>query len=417
MTIQRIEVPYLLALHCVSVYEVDGARYLDPLWAHDLRQHVEYISDLTLFCYLERPQAELAELTRIDDCPLLSKVKLVCVPKPRNTIHALQMLPKTAQALWAATRGVTVVHSAVAGWPIPTAWVLLPMQAVRKFVSVILVESADWRSLKGKNSLPRRLWRAVTERVNVLCVRCAHVPVFTHEGYRLSMLGTKAGRGTVIPASWINASDVLDDAAAAQLAEARMAGVHLRLVYAGRLTEDKGIRWLVQALAQQRCSGIPIQLDVFGAGPLEPWLRGAETERPDLRIRFMGTVAYGDRFFSILRQYDALVLPTLTHEQPRILFDAYSQALPVIASASEGTRDYLLDGQHGTAFGMGDEMELQDALRRFADLRPRWGELARNCLSSARCMTHREMHRARAEVINAALQRRTSTPRLQRSRT
>jgi len=408
MTIQRIEVPYLLALYCVSVYEVDGARYLDRLWAHDLRQHVEYIPDLTLFCYVERPQVPLADLAKVDDCPLLSKVKFVCVPKPRNTMHALQMLPKTARTLWAATRGIAVVHSAVAGWPIPTAWLLLPMHVARKFFSVILVESADWRSLRGKNSPPRRLWRALTEKINVLCVRCAHLPVFTQEGYRCSMLGAGAGRGLVIPASWINASDILDDEAAIQLAQARMARGHLRLVYAGRLTEDKGIRWLVQALAQQRHSTCPIHLDVFGAGPLEEWLRGAETERPDLRIRFMGTVAYGERFFSVIREYDALVLPTLTDEQPRILFDAYSQALPVIASASGGTRDYVVDGQHGTAFGVLDELQLHGALRRFAELRPRWGELASNCLSSARRMTHREMHRARAEAINTALQGRTS---------
>jgi hypothetical protein len=51
--IERIDAPYLLALLTVSVYEHGGRRYLDDLWAKDLRRHAEYIADLTLVCYRE----------------------------------------------------------------------------------------------------------------------------------------------------------------------------------------------------------------------------------------------------------------------------------------------------------------------------------------------------------------------------
>ncbi len=414
MNIQLIEESYLLALYGVSVYMFGGAMYLDRLWAHDLRQHVEYIPDLTLFCYLEQVEDVPASMVRIADCPLLSKVKIVCIPKPRNTLHALRMLPQAVRLLWNATRGKTVVHSGVAGWPIPTAWLLLPMQVLRGFFSVIVVESADWRSLRGKNSWARRLWRAFHETVNRWCVRCAHLPVFTHSGYRDSMLGRGTQRGIVIPAAWVNETDILDEATVQAMARARQDQAQLRLVYAGRLTEQKGIQWLVQALVQRQHAGRPIRLDVFGSGPLEDWLRRAQTQRPDLHVRFMGTVTYGEPFFSTIRDYDALVLPTFSDEQPRILFDAYSQGLPVLGSVTDGTREYLLDGEHGATFAVGDEAGLYDALRRFESARPDWAELASNCLASARRMTHVEMHRARAEAINAALRERAKPAALHR---
>jgi glycosyltransferase involved in cell wall biosynthesis len=412
--IPRIHAPYLLALFGVSVYEVNGGRYLDRLWAQDLKLHAEYIPDLTLFCYSERPAeitARKDDLVRIDDCPLLSKIIYVCVPKPRNLAHALWMLPRTTQTLWNCTKGAGIVHGAVAGWPIPVAWFLLPMQIARGFFSLILVESAPWRSLGAKRSIPRRFWRAITEKLNVLCVRAAHLPIFTHEGYRRSMLSKEDHRGIVIPAAWINEKDILDDGSVDKLAQERMRRPNFRLVYAGRLTTEKGIDWLVQALKNQRHIGQPVELDVFGAGPLEESVRAAMVERPDLRIRFLGTLAYGEDFFAVLRGYDALVLPTLTDEQPRILFDAYSQGLPVIASATEGVADFLVDERHGIRFKVGDQADFTMALDRFQRLRPRWGELARNCVDSAKRMTHQEMHRLRVEVLNKSFSQHTSRNR------
>lgn len=390
----RIDAPYLLALFTVEVYEHEGVQYLDQLWAQDLRRHAAYIPDLTLVCY-SAPGIP-AQAVKISDCPLLSRVRLVLVPKPRNTAHAVRTLPATMRTLWRATRGKEVVHSGVAGWPIPSSWLLLPMQLVRGFLSVIVVESAFWRSLE-KNTLARRAWRAFNERMNAVCLRLAHLPIFTSEGYRRSLLGSRAAM--VRPAAWIQADGILSDLEA-ELATRSRDG--LRLVFAGRLDHNKGLPWLVQALDRQQIPGT-IELDVFGAGPMQEWVRGAQVDSPDLRIRYMGTLPYGPQFFAALRGYDALVLPTLTDEQPRILFDAYSQGLPVIGSRTDGVVDYLRDGEHGTSFAVHDEVELASAITRFASLRQHWPQLAQNCLTMARRCTHESMHRERALAINAAL--------------
>jgi glycosyltransferase involved in cell wall biosynthesis len=392
-----VNVPYLLALFGVAVYEVGGDRYLDSLWAQDLRRHAGYIPQLTVFCYIDYQMP--AQATRIGDCPVLSRVQYVLVDKPRNMLHGLWMLPGTLRALHRATRDKVVVHSGVAGWPFPSAWLLLPMQDNRRSLSVIVVESAFWRS--SPSTISRRAWRALSERLNAYCLKRAGLPIFTTSGYRRSLLGSRPA--LVCPAAWVQEKDILLDEQIEGIAETRSRGPALRLVFAGRLTEEKGVRWLVESLSKQPFPG-GIHLDLFGAGPLEQWLHAAQVDKPDLCIRFRGTLPYGEPLFRTLREYDALILPTLSDEQPRILFDAYSQGLPVIASQTEGTADYVTEGVHGTAFRIGDEESFFAAVSRFKSLRARWPQMARNCIATARTSTHESMHCVRADAINSALQ-------------
>lgn len=401
---QRIEVPYVLVLFAVPVHEVDGVRYVDDLWAQDLREHCRYIPDLTLVSYVV-PGMPTGKPVRLDACPILSRMRFVCVAKPRSMLHGVRMLPGILRALWGATRGAGVVQGEVAGWPFPSAWLLLPMRLLRPFAMVIVVESAFWRVL-ARDTLARRAWRAFVERANAVCVRRADLCLYTHDGYRQS-LGD--GRESLVtPASWIRVQDILADAEADRLVRERVAPHPLRLVFAGRLTEEKGVASLVRVLKQHALSG-PVHLDIYGSGPLEANLRAAEVDAPGLRIRFMGTVAY-EALFATLRRYDALVLPTITDEQPRILFDAYSQGLPVIASTTQGTCDYHQEGEHGTSFTPGAEQEMARAIERFASLRYRWPEMTRTCLASARSLTHEKMHSTRAEAINRVLERLRPRP-------
>jgi glycosyltransferase involved in cell wall biosynthesis len=401
--IEQIDAPYLLALLTVSVYEHGGRRYLDDLWAKDLRRHAEYITDLTLVCYREPIQQLAGNLIDIDDCALLGSVKYVCVSKPRNTLHGIGLLPTTMCRLWQAARNASVLHSGIAGWPMPSSWLMLPIQAVRKAVSLIIVESAPWRAARNSPSMLHRARSAVTEQFNRICVSRATIAIFTHDGYRQSLLGKKADRGLVIPASWIDEEDIVQQDRLQALVKARKSGERLRLVFVGRLAEEKGIKWLVQSLLQRGPADTAIELDIFGAGPLDEWIRSSLVDRPDLTIRAAGTVAYGAEFLSTVAGYDALVLPTLTDEQPRILFDAYSQGLPVIASSTEGVRDYIGEGVQGALHAPGDVQQLYAAIDRFAAARDAWAAFAQACVEAAQRMTHREMHRERALVIQRAL--------------
>ena len=104
-----------------------------------------------------------------------------------------------------------------------------------------------------------------------------------------------------------------------------------------------------------------------------------------------------------MRRFDALLVPSLADEQPRVVYDAYSQALPVLASATPGLATCVQEGVTGRLFAPADAVALAEtiasAARDPAALQP----LGLAALEAARAMTHQEMHRRRHALIAAAL--------------
>src|SRR5437763_3525524 len=56
-------------------------------------------------------------------------------------------------------------------------------------------------------------------------------------------------------------------------------------------------------------------------------------------LRLLDPVPPGAPFLALVRRYHALLLPSLSDEQPRVVLDAASQAVPAIASDTDGLRD------------------------------------------------------------------------------
>jgi hypothetical protein len=66
-------------------------------------------------------------------------------------------------------------------------------------------------------------------------------------------------------------------------------------------------------------------------------------------------------------------------------------------------RDYIGEGVQGALHAPGDVQQLYAAIDRFAAARDAWAAFAHACVEAAQRMTHREMHRERALVIQRAL--------------
>ena len=177
-----------------------------------------------------------------------------------------------------------------------------------------------------------RLQAGFVEWLNRFCVTHSDLSTFTHKGFRRRLTKGQDPRAHVVEASWINEDDILPAAQVpAVLASRRGAGV--RAVFAGRLVRAKGIFKLIEALALCRDGGLDVVVDCFGEGDLEEECR----RRIDglgrgTHLRLRGTLPYDKSFFAALRPYQAMIVPSLSKEQPRDVFDANSQALPVIAS-------------------------------------------------------------------------------------
>jgi glycosyltransferase involved in cell wall biosynthesis len=134
-----------------------------------------------------------------------------------------------------------------------------------------------------------------------------------------------------------------------------------RLLYAGRLSPEKGVLVLAEA-----ARGLP--LVVAGDGPL--------------RDRFpeaLGFVPH-DRLLAMYGQASVVVCPSLREGYGVVCAEAMAHGRPVVASGVGGLKDLVVEGETGLLVPPGDPVALRAALVRLledADLRRRLGTAAR----------------------------------------
>jgi glycosyltransferase involved in cell wall biosynthesis len=116
-------------------------------------------------------------------------------------------------------------------------------------------------------------------------------------------------------------------------------------------------------------------------------------------------VPYGAPLFALIREYDAIVVPTISDEQPRIVFDAYSQAVPVLASDTAGLCSCVRNGETGLLTAANDATALVAVLLYVSQHRSELKQLGLQSLKYAHEMTHQEMHRQRVVLLKDMLDR------------
>jgi glycosyltransferase involved in cell wall biosynthesis len=395
-----ITAPYLLVIHIPVLQAPDGSRWLGRLWAIDLLRHTEYLADFTVVCPLEHTQPP-ADAVKIDGVP----IKFVFMPFGHGVRTALRHLPRTVSTLWRTIGQAKVVHSCLGGWlPLSTENLCNLIARWRKRYLFIIVESSPWRLARGERAGWFRRFKAWQgERVNRRSIAWSDLAVFTHERYFHDLMAERKERGHVIPASWIDENDVLPVQAALQAWRNKSASrpAELKLLFAARLTESKGVHELLAAL--DRCTvpeGAAVSLDIVGEGPLHAHCAAAaQASAANKRVRLLEQVPYGPAFFELVRGYDALVVPNLMDEQPRITFDAGAQAVPVLGFATDGMKGCVDNGVTGRLVETGDVNALAELLAWAAGHR---GELERMGLQArevATSTTHQSMHRTRHALL------------------
>ena len=136
------------------------------------------------------------------------------------------------------------------------------------------------------------------------------------------------------------------------------------LLYLGRLSPEKGITYLLHALAklepeQVRCL-------VVGQGPDRDALeRLSETLGLAGKCEFIGAVER-ERVGEFYRRADAVVVPSLAEGHPSVVIEAMSYACPVIGSEIVGIEDVIEDGHNGLLVAPKDAKALANAIAKLA---------------------------------------------------
>jgi glycosyltransferase involved in cell wall biosynthesis len=395
-----IDKPYLMVTFIPCFLDENGTIWLEQGWHHDLIEHFQYLKDFTLCAPKARKGAQ--PNLRPIEVPEGVRFRYMQLPDQTSALKALRGLPKTARVLWRAIGRAEIVHSGVIGWPYPLGWIANPLAVIRRKALVIVVESS-WRTEPfRKLSLKRRLWDATKELAARWSCNHADVALFTQPSYRDALYRGRTGNAYVTPAVWINDADVLGEADAECHWDRKIAEP-VRMLFAGRLVAGKGVEILLEALRILDGRGAGARVDIIGDGPLRQKCIDSVSALSSVRLSVLDPVPYGAPFFALVRGYHALLIPSLTDEQPRVVFDAYAQAVPVIASDTPGLRTHVEDGRTGWLIKSGKPELLAATIESAATNPLKLRSMGIASLAATRGHTHVAMHCTRSHILKKHL--------------
>lgn len=203
--------------------------------------------------------------------------------------------------------------------------------------------------------------------------------------------GIPAERVTVIE----NGVAVADDLPPEGTCGTRLDEARVVIGYAGRLSAQKGLDDLINAVAELKRRGLSVHLVVAGdehdgngsyPAALRRRIAGGRLEAD---VTFAGFVPQIDAF---MRSLDIFVLPSHLEALPVSVLEAMAAGRPVVATRVGGIPEVVVDGETGMLVPPHDPARLADALAVLAGdpiLRTRYGRNGRDRV--ARCFSEPRM--------------------------
>jgi len=152
-------------------------------------------------------------------------------------------------------------------------------------------------------------------------------------------------------------------------------------IYFGRLSEEKGIMTLLNAMKVQPQA----QLKILGDGPFAPALKKYAEQNQLNNVEFCGNVG-GEKLVNLVQNCRFVVVPSEWYDNsPLVIYESFSMGKPVIVSTMGGMPELVDHGENGYHFKAGDEKTLADLINKL------WGD-------KELCMQMSVKARAKAEA-------------------
>ena len=134
-------------------------------------------------------------------------------------------------------------------------------------------------------------------------------------------------------------------------------------LFAGRLTEEKGIRVLLECW--KMAPELP-PLWIAGDGPLRNEIQNAAASINN--VQWLGMKSSDETVF-LMKHAKATLCPSLWYEgMPRVVIESLAVGTPVIASNIGGYPEMIVDGESGALFASGDADALRDRIRELEEM-------------------------------------------------
>lgn len=383
---------YILYTRIPIQKDASGRLFCDPLWAKDIKLHLNYISNFSLCCpvvnvssnYKLKGQEEITDYNIRQIYPLTKDEGLLSIIR--------NFFPNFIKVAEACSDG-EIVHSGGAGWAFPLSFYLLILRPFLTFHWVIVIESSFWMLRKDEKITVRRFVEHHLYTILLkLCVKYSDARIFTQTFYKNYFLND-GERTLIAPATWVDEDHIIASETLFQKIALRK-NKPLEILFPARLEVNKGVYIVFDAI--KILSGLvnkPINITFMGKGVLakecEEFSKG---NYGSISVKFHEPVEYGKPFFDQLFKYDVVLVPNLAEEQPRIIFDAFSQGIAVIASDTTGIIDITENNKNIILFERGDSQSLADSLFYIIENPDKMDQLGLEALDSVKNKTHKQMH-------------------------
>jgi glycosyltransferase involved in cell wall biosynthesis len=256
----------------------------------------------------------------------------------------------------------------------------------RRVPLLVFSELTPW-SDRELSPLQRRMHRLLAPRMDGFIV------AGSQGAERLGALG--------VPASLVEVALQSADLDALGAADAaRPPGGPVRILAVGRLVADKNLDVLIEAFGDAGFAEGEAELEIRGAGPLEPDLR-ALAWRLDAPVQLPGPAAPG-QLGEVYASADVLALVSSYEPFGVTLREGAAAGLPLIASRRAGAvGDVAVEGENALLIDPGDRGQIAAALRRLV----REPALRNRLASGSRAITERHPPEADAEAWERAVLR------------
>ena len=292
----------------------------------------------------------------------------------RRKLSVLAHLPYYVGTVWHAMDDADVVHTPVPG-DIGTLGMGLAILRRRR---LIVRYGGSWEA-NAQGSVTNRVIRGAMR---------------AFAGGRNVMLATGAAQGGPAPGvHWLFATAIAEEEIRAVQADLdRSPSRPLRLVYAGRLSPEKGVKILIEALALVRSREAggewPVHLTVVGDGGQRGSLE-AQTAALGCggAVRFLGPEG-PSRLAGRAVPGRCVRLPSLSESFCKARIDAMLCGTPVLTTEVGFGRELVgEDGDRGWIVPSGDPSRLAEAIARIAAEARDWPQLRRRCRTFAEAFT------------------------------
>lgn len=255
----------------------------------------------------------------------------------KTPLYALQLLCFMASLFFytlfiTLTKRVTIIN---AHWLVPQGFVGVLVKFLTGRKLVITIHGSDVLSLNG--GIMRKIKRFTLRHADVVCVnssvtKAACVSLYQRD-YTLIPMGIDVERfAGAVASTKLKKQYNLHD---------------FTILFVGRLSREKGVVYLLQALKTLQASGKTFKALIVGSGPLETELQQYVTNNKLTKSVVMTGWVDNSELPVYYKTADVMVGPSLYEAQGLVFLEALAAGLPVITTTAGGTKDFIKNKVNG----------------------------------------------------------------------